>query len=83
MWLVVIIIGDDTAQTRSRSRVRHCLAFTRYCHDQYCMVYGLLKGGRGSGGRSCSVSSSVAVQWYGNSMGNAGRRGNERMIDSC
>jgi len=22
------------------------LAFTRYCHDQYCMVYGLLKGGR-------------------------------------
>jgi len=22
-------------------------AFTRYCHDQYCMVYGLLEGGRG------------------------------------
>jgi len=22
-------------------------AFTRYCHDQYCMVYGIYTGGRG------------------------------------
>jgi len=29
-----------------RSKVRCSLAFTRYCHDQYCMVYGIHKGGR-------------------------------------
>ena len=23
------------------------LAFTRYCHYQYCVVYGIHKGGRG------------------------------------
>jgi len=33
------------------------LAFTRYCHDQYCMVYGLLKGGRGG-----VVQRAIAVQ---------------------
>jgi len=26
--------------------VQWYLAFTWYCHDQYCIVYGLLKGGR-------------------------------------
>jgi len=32
------------------STVRHtagALTFTRYCNDQYCMVYGLVKGGVG------------------------------------
>jgi len=33
------------------------LAFTRYCHDQYCMVYGSLEGGRGT-----VVSCAIAVQ---------------------
>jgi len=30
------------------------LAFTRYCHHQYCMVYGIQKGGRW-GGACCEM----------------------------
>ena len=40
----------DTPQVR-------ILTFTRYCNDQYCMVYGLLKGGRGG-----VVYCAIAVQ---------------------
>jgi len=31
------------------------LAFTRHCHNQQCMVYGLLKGGRRKGHIVCNV----------------------------
>ena len=40
------------------------LAFTQYCHYQYCMVYSIHTGGRGGG-----VPCAVVVQYYCNSMG--------------
>jgi len=30
-------------------RLSVSLAFTRYCHPQYCMVYGIQQGGRWEG----------------------------------
>jgi len=54
------------------------LALTRYWYYQYCLVYGIQKGGRGG-----VVYCPIAVQEHCNSVGNAGGRGNERMIDSC
>jgi len=40
------------------------LAFTGYCHLQYCIVYGIQRGGR-RGGVYCVM----CVQWYCNSVG--------------
>ena len=55
------------------------LAFTRYCHGQYCMVYDIHKGGRrGSGG---VVYCALVVQKYCNSVSNPDGGGDERMID--
>ena len=52
------------------------LAFTRYCHCQYCMVYGIYKGGRVG-----VVWCALVVQWYCNSVSEADRWDNTRMID--
>jgi len=44
--------------------VRHtagALTFTRYCNDQYCMVYGLVKGGSGRS-RLLRNSRAIALQ---------------------
>jgi len=38
--------GPGQVQERG---VRLGLAFTRYCHHQYCMVYGINRGGRWEG----------------------------------
>ena len=35
----------NTGRASERARVNP--AFTRYCYHQYCMVYGIQKGGRG------------------------------------
>ena len=40
------------------------LAFTRYCHHQYCMVYGIQNGGRWKG-----VYCAMTVQYYCNRVG--------------
>jgi len=42
-------VEAHTSASRSAlfGRLWCCLAFTRYCHYQYCMVYGIRKGGRG------------------------------------
>ena len=45
----------------------HELAFTRYCHHQYCMVCEIQKEGQGE-----VVHCATVVQQYGNSVGNAG-----------
>ena len=47
------------------------LAFIRYCHQQYCRVYGIQQGGRGGGVVYCVID----VQTYCRSADNAGRRG--------
>jgi len=54
------------------------LAFTRYCHHQYCMVYGIQQGGRWCGGVYCAM----VVQQYCNRVGFATGGGNTRVIDS-
>jgi len=41
------------------------LAFTRYCHCQYCMLYGIHKWGR-VGGRILRLSRAMVVQWVSN-----------------
>jgi len=53
------------------------LAFTRYCHYEYCMVYGITKEDRGSyiGQKS---RNSIAVVWAMQIGG-----GNKGVIDSC
>ena len=50
-----------------KGQVKHVLAFTRYCYSQYCMVYGIHKGVRVG-----VVYCPITVQWYCNSVGNAG-----------
>jgi len=57
------------------SEIRKCrfpvwdaLAFTRYCHCQYCTVHGIHKWGRW-----VFVYFPIAVQKYCNSVGNTGR----------
>ena len=52
------------------------VAFTRYCHCQYCMVYGIHKG-VGWGVAYCAL----VVQWYCNSVSNVDGGGSKRMID--
>jgi len=52
------------------------LAFTRYCHCQYCMVYGI-----DTGGRVGVVYCALVVQWYSNSVSKADGGDNTRMID--
>jgi len=48
------------------SGMLHCsLAFTRYCHYQYCIVYSKHKGGRGA-----VVQCTIDVQAYCNGVGN-------------
>jgi len=49
------------------------LAFTRYCHYQYCVVYSIQSGDRGG-----VVSWATDVQWYCNSAGNSGGRGQSK-----
>jgi len=51
------------------------LAFTRYCHCQYCMVYGIHKGSW-VGVAYCAF----VVQWYCNSMSDVDGGGNQRVI---
>jgi len=41
------------------------LAFTRYCHYQYCMLYGIHKWGR-VGGRILRLSRAMVVQSVSN-----------------
>ena len=50
-----------------RVKAAHISAFTRYCYDQYCMVYGIQQGGREG-----VVYWPIVVQQYYNSVGNAG-----------
>jgi len=38
------------------------LAFTRYCHCQYCIVYGNHKGGW-AGGRILRMCRAIVLQW--------------------
>ena len=45
------------------------LAFTRYCHYEYCMVHGIQKAGRG-----CVLYCAIDVQQYCNSVGNVDER---------
>jgi len=54
------------------------LAFTQYCHYQYCMVYSNDKVSRGRG-----VPCAAVVQYYCNSVGITGGGGTEMMISSC
>ena len=49
------------------------LSFTRYCHNQYCIVYSIPRGDRGG-----VVSCAIDVQWFCNSAGNAGGRGQSK-----
>jgi len=46
-------LGDMTSARRGgaveRERLCARLAFTRYCHHQYCMMYGIKDGGRWKG----------------------------------
>jgi len=56
---------------RERSSSCRYLAFTRSCHSQYCMVYGIQK--RSGGG--VVVFCAIVVQSYCISAGNAGGRG--------
>jgi len=53
------------------------LTFTRYCHCQYCMLYGIRRGGRG-GGRILHNSQAIVFQ----SCGHCRWGSNKRMIDS-
>ena len=54
------------------------LAFTRSCYHQYCMMYGIRRGGRWRG-----VYCAMAVHAYCNRVGFAGwGGGHNRMIDS-
>ena len=54
------------------------LAFTRYCHHQYCMVYGITREGRGGSYIAQKLRNSIAVAWTMQIGG-----GNEGVIDSC
>jgi len=58
------------------THISQCLAFKRYCHCQYCMVYGIHEGGRVG-----VVYCALVVQWYCNSVSDADGGGNKRMID--
>jgi len=53
------------------------LAFTRYCHNQYCMVYVIQREGRWKG-----VYCAMVVKKYCNRVGFARGVGSKRMIDS-
>ena len=53
------------------------LAFARYCHHQYCMVYGINRGGRWRG-----VYCAMGGQLCCNRVGFASGGGNIRMMDS-
>ena len=79
---IYILIPMNERSRHARAQVprklQQHLTFTRYCDYQYCMVYGIRKGGRG-GGRICAI----VVHSYCNRVGNAGRGGNIRMINSC
>ena len=58
--------------------VSPALAFTRYCYYQYCMVYGIQKGGRRR-----VVYCPIAVQIIAPAWAMQAGRKNEKMIDSC
>jgi len=58
-YLYVSATASSSHRGLTRTRLTRCwiriagresghlaLAFTRYCHCQYCMVYGMYKGGR-------------------------------------
>jgi len=64
--------------TRPDATRRGCddLAFTQYCHYQYCMMYGIHRGGRVG-----VVYRAFVLQQYCNSVSNAGGGGDKRMID--
>ena len=64
-------------RTGSRLAASPSLAFTRDCHDRYCMVYSIQKGRRERG-----VPCAVVVQCYRNSAGITGGGGNAIMIGS-
>jgi len=60
---LVLLIGDTLLRAacdvgrvccRIGGRGETGLAFTRYCHHQYCMVYGIQGGGR-LGGVYCAI----------------------------
>jgi len=49
-------LGKDTLARKRKDKKEHReLAFTRYCHHQYCMVYGITRGGVGGGGVYCAM----------------------------
>jgi len=60
-------IDASRAPSTQFGSLHPALAFTRYCYYQYCMVYGIPKGGRGG-----VVYCPIAVQSYCNRVGNAG-----------
>jgi len=51
-----INVGAEPIDRPSAEQVRQDLAFTRYCHHQYCMVYGIQMGGRWGGGVYCAMA---------------------------
>jgi len=51
-WAILDSTGERERGGRDARRVLLCrcsLAFTRYCHRQYCMVYGIQRRGRWGG----------------------------------
>ena len=42
-----LIHAHYTSRAPSGTKPTPKLAFTSYCHYQYCMIYGISKGGRG------------------------------------
>jgi len=44
-----------------QAQPRRALAFTRYCQYQYCMVYGIQKGGRGGGRRILRKKTCIGI----------------------
>jgi len=64
-------------QNEAAGELEAQLGVTRYCHDPYCMVHCIEKGGR-RGVAYCAM----VVQSYCNRVGFAGRGSNRRMMDS-
>jgi len=76
-WLLMCLCVWPVSLTRDDTRGEGFnLAFTRYCHHRYCIVYGI-KGVGGGGG----VYHAMAVQKYCNRVGFAGGGRHTRRID--